>query len=198
MADEKTERLWRTQAVRRRGRPRKVMETSQGTVDAGLLSSGEIHVDEEESAIAVDVAEAVKAVRDERRESPGVPVAAMDSGWTVERLEEAMRQGIRYLPGEVRNLVLEASATLGTPVWQLLLGYTMRCSEWGELFAPYRLPAWEQGGIPDAPRPCQTCGRTFVSRFANATYCCPKCFFGKVTEQGHAEDCPTRTALASM
>ena len=98
---------------------------------------------------------------------------------------------LRYLPDDVQNLIEEASKTTAIPVWQLLLGYTMRCSEWGEIFAPHLLPHWSRGGKPNAARACKGCGEMFASTHANAEWCCNACAFDKLAVRGHFENCPT-------
>lgn len=98
---------------------------------------------------------------------------------------------IRYLPEDVQRLVEEAANTKALPVWQLLLGYTMRCSEWGEIFAPHLLPDWVRGGKPGAARPCQGCGEMFISKFPSAAWCCNPCACQKLDAMGHSKTCPT-------
>lgn len=98
---------------------------------------------------------------------------------------------LRYLPDGVQNLIEEASKTTAIPVWQLLLGYTMRCSEWGEIFAPHLLPQWSRGGKPNAARACKGCGAMFTSPHVNAEWCCNACACQKVSERGHNDTCPT-------
>jgi len=98
---------------------------------------------------------------------------------------------LQYLPEDVQNLIREASDSMALPIWQLLLGYTMRMHEMGELFVPCILAAtWEAGMKANEPRRCQTCQLSFTSRFPSAAYCCTPCHFGKLEQFGHAKDCP--------
>ena len=126
---------------------------------------------------------------------PTVPAPAPASG--VEE-EEAAELLLCYLPEEVQRLIREAAQTKAMPMWQLLLGYTMRCSEWGELFSPYVLPAWVKGEKPGALHTCKTCGQLFESRFQSAAYCCTPCHFGKLATHGHATECPTKGAAEAV
>ena len=99
---------------------------------------------------------------------------------------------MKYLPEDVQMLVGEASRSMALPIWQMLLGYTMRMHEMGELFVPCILAAtWEAGRKASDPRTCKTCGQPFVSRFPTADYCCTPCHFEKLGQFGHDADCKT-------
>lgn len=98
---------------------------------------------------------------------------------------------IAYLPESTQEMIAEAAKALALPRWQMLLGYVMRVYDRSEMFAPYIMASWEAGGKPNTQRPCSSCQRLFLSRFPDALYCCPPCYFGKLNEQGHADDCPS-------
>lgn len=132
------------------------------------------------------------------KRTPSAPVVPAPDPVPEITEEDAAELLVSYLPEEVRSLIQEAAQTKAMPVWQLLLGYTMRCSEWGELFSPYVLPAWVKGGKPGALRACKTCGQTFASRFPSATYCCAPCHFGKLGTFGHATECPTKGVIEAV
>lgn len=97
---------------------------------------------------------------------------------------------LKYLPEDVQLLIREASNHIALPIWQLLLGYTMRMHEMGELFVPYILAAtWEAGRKANEPRTCKACGLQFISRFPTADYCCTPCHFMKLEQFGHEAGC---------
>lgn len=95
-----------------------------------------------------------------------------------------------YLPDDAQLLIREAAQHMNVPVWQMLLGYVMRCHDGALMYSPYLLSSWETGGKPNKPRPCKGCGLSFSSRFPDAAYCCNACAFGKLDIFGHVEECP--------
>lgn len=108
--------------------------------------------------------------------------------------DEASAALMEYLPDDTQRLAKEAAKYLNVSVWQLLLGYVMRCWDGALMYSPYLLSGWETGGKPNKPRPCATCGSLFESRFPDAQYCCNPCAFGKLGQFGHAHDCPALMA----
>ena len=97
-----------------------------------------------------------------------------------------------FLPDDAQELIREASNHMGFPIWQMLLGYVMRCYDGALTFSPFILASWENGGRPNKSRPCRSCGEMFFSRFPDAQFCCERCSFGKLTEFGHNEACQVR------
>lgn len=141
----------------------------------------------EEHRVTEEMANSVLAASSVEEVSP-----ASSHPVVVDDPEAAGLALLPYLPEDVQNLIREASQHMAIPIWQMLLGYTMRMHEMGELFVPYILAAtWEAGMKANEPRLCQTCHLNFRSRFPSAEYCCPPCHFGKLEQFGHAEDCPT-------
>ena len=110
--------------------------------------------------------------------------------------EEAAEFLASYLPEEVQGLIREAQQGQGVALWKMLLGYVMRAADNAELFVPYQLGVWESGRRPNEPRPCGTCGQLFSHRLPDARYCCARCYFGKLAEQGHDPACPIRQLLS--
>ena len=115
-----------------------------------------------------------------------------DVGPLVDGREDAALLLLEFLPEEAQQLIREAQQSQNIPFWRMLLGFVMQSVDRAEVFVPYQLSAWEFGGKANAPRPCKTCGQPFVSRFPNAAHCCPNCFFDKLSDRGHSDDCPTR------
>ena len=97
-----------------------------------------------------------------------------------------------YLPEDTAYFIREAATHTHAPVWQMLLGYVMRCSDGMLLYSPFLLSSWETGMRPSAQRQCSKCGLAFQSKFPDAKYCCERCFFDKLDAFGHAGNCPTR------
>lgn len=108
------------------------------------------------------------------------------------RLNEAVEVLLEYLPTDTVMLMREASEQMNLPLWQLILGYVVRCWDGHLMFSPHILAAWETRGKPNKPRPCQSCGLLFISQYPDAAFCCPECHFGKLEELDHRHDCPTR------
>ena len=106
--------------------------------------------------------------------------------------DDAAGSLLKYLPEDVQRMIKEASDYMHIPLWQMLLGYTMRIADIGELFVPSMLIAsWEAGLKANELRPCGSCGNDFKSKFATAKYCCEFCACGKLVERGgHKQDCP--------
>ena len=71
--------------------------------------------------------------------------------------EQAAEELISYLPEDTQMLIREAMHSKAAPLWQMLLGYTMRVADRSELFSPYILSSWEAGKKPNEARPCKTC-----------------------------------------
>ena len=99
---------------------------------------------------------------------------------------------MEFLPMDTQTLLREASEHMVVPMWQMLLGYVMRCHDGALMYSPFLLSSWETGGKPNKPRPCKGCGELFSSRFPDAAYCCNACAFEKLEVFGHHEDCPVR------
>ena len=112
--------------------------------------------------------------------------------YSVEHLNEACDTLMEFLPVETQERVREAQAGLNIPLWQLILGYVMRCRDRDEVWSPHLLSMWENALPASAPRPCKNCKLMFTHKHSEAMYCCEYCAFGKVSERGHKEDCPTR------
>ena len=55
---------------------------------------------------------------------------------------------LQYLPGDVAGSIREVSTHMQLPVWQLLLGYTMRCSDGMLLYSPFVISQWDAGQRP--------------------------------------------------
>lgn len=131
-----------------------------------------------------------------RRPSIQPPVESVDRKEAKEleyvNPELAAASLMMYLPTDAQMFINEASEQMQLPLWQMILGYVMRCADRFELFAPHILSQWESGGIANAPRPCGTCEQNFTSKFPDARYCCDNCFFGKLATLGHSEMCPTK------
>lgn len=105
-------------------------------------------------------------------------------------LEDAAEMLIRCLPEPTQEKIHEVSAMHGKPVWQVLLGYAHKISEWGQLFSPVYLAQWDDSETVVMERICQTCRAIFTSPVPDGMYCCSHCYFGKLDEQhGHAKDC---------
>ena len=103
--------------------------------------------------------------------------------------EDAAEVLLEYLPTDVQMAVREASDNMKLPLWQVILGYTIKVAERFELFSPIILSSWETGSRPNLPRPCGTCGVEFTSRYPDAKFCCSHCFFGHLDKSGHTKDC---------
>lgn len=97
---------------------------------------------------------------------------------------------LEYVPEDIRRDVTEAAKDLQLPLWQLLLGYVVRCWDGKMTYAPFILSSWENGQKPTTNHRCESCGKMFYSRFPDARHCCNHCSFDKVEERGHSEDCP--------
>ena len=110
-------------------------------------------------------------------------------------INEAAKLLMEFLPQETQDRILEAREGFKVPLWQMLLGYVMKCRDRDEVWSPHLLSMWEDGLSPNAPRPCKTCGQTFKSKFPEAMFCCNPCHFGKIAELGHAPTCPTRSSV---
>ena len=108
------------------------------------------------------------------------------------RLNDASEILMEYLPTDTVSMVREAAEKMSVPLWQMILGYVMRCDDGRLWFSPHLLSQWATGGRADAARACGTCGKEFVSRFPDAAYCCERCYFGKLSEFGHNHDCSLR------
>ena len=109
-------------------------------------------------------------------------------------VDEAGELLLTYLPEDTQVIINEAAVTLGYPVWQMLLGYAMKTAERFELFSPIMMGTWQDGGRPNLPRPCGTCGIEFSTRYPDGKYCCELCFFQK---GGHTKDCPTQVKVGA-
>lgn len=94
-----------------------------------------------------------------------------------------------FLPEDTQIFIREAVGNMQLPLWQVLLGYVMRCADRQELFTPHILSAWEGGRRPSTVHACERCGFEFKSKFPDARYCCNRCFFQK---GGHSEGCGIR------
>ena len=106
--------------------------------------------------------------------------------------EAAAEELMSYLPEDHQMFIREAAAKMALPVWQVLLGYAVKAAERFELFSPIILSSWESRGKPNTTRPCENCKIEFFSRYPDAKFCCDKCFFNKLDEQGHSDTCPTK------
>lgn len=95
-----------------------------------------------------------------------------------------------YLPEDIRRDIEEASQSMQLSVWQMLLGYIVRCWDGKLVYAPFLLSSWETGRKPTSNHRCESCGRMFHSRFPDAKHCCNHCTFEKIEERGHSENCP--------
>lgn len=109
-------------------------------------------------------------------------------------VDEAAEVLMTYLPTDAQIYIREAAQNMRLPVWQMILGYTVKAAERSELFSPIIMSSWETGGRPNLPRPCGSCGEEFTSRFPDAKHCCTPCYFKKLDEFGHDADCPVRMA----
>jgi hypothetical protein len=103
--------------------------------------------------------------------------------------EENAKALMQYLPEHVQQIMTEVHTTLKQPLWCLLLGYTMKVADWGELFAPRILGEWSAELPAKTDRICQQCGTIFISPVPEGMYCCSRCYFGKVATLGHSDDC---------
>lgn len=97
---------------------------------------------------------------------------------------------VDYLPDDIKRDIQEAVDAVQIPLWQMLLGYAVRCWDGKLLYAPFLLSSWEGGIKPSSNHRCESCGRMFYSRFPDARHCCDRCTFGKLETMGHAENCP--------
>ena len=107
-------------------------------------------------------------------------------------LDQAAETLVALLPPDTLMFVKEASAALALPMWQMLLGYAMRCADRMELYSPSILSSWAMGQAASRDRSCTNCGQLFGSPHPDAMYCCHNCFFGKVSTLGHVDNCPTK------
>lgn len=103
--------------------------------------------------------------------------------------DEAAEVLLTYLPEETQMLIREAQHGMAKPLWQMLLGYVMRCRDNQHVWFPFFLSMWDSGLPATEPRPCGTCGQPFKGPVAEARYCCAPCFFGKLAEFGHSDAC---------
>lgn len=104
--------------------------------------------------------------------------------------EDAAEMLIRFLPEPHQEKIHEVAVLHGKPVWQVVLGYVHKISEWGQLFSPAYLSQWDDNQPVATDRVCQTCRAVFVSPTPDGLYCCQNCYFGKLEQQkGHAADC---------
>lgn len=123
------------------------------------------------------------------------PIAVLDSSssYLPEKQsigpEEAAEVLMGYLPKDTVERIREARESFQIPIWHLLLGYVMKCRDREEIWSPLILSMWENGLPASSPRPCKSCGHMFVGPVPEAAYCCTPCFFGKLPEFGHSENC---------
>jgi len=96
---------------------------------------------------------------------------------------------LAYLPADAQKLVREAAGLQGREIWHVLLGYALRAYERFDMFMYSHLDSWERQVKPTEPWPCSTCQALMWSRFPEAQYCCNACYFGKLSEKGHGENC---------
>lgn len=97
-----------------------------------------------------------------------------------------------FLPDDTQMFIREVVTNMQLPLWQVILGYVMRCADRQELFSPHILSAWESGRRPSIAHPCEHCGLEFISKFPDAKYCCNRCYFKK---GGHSEGCPVKPVV---
>lgn len=110
---------------------------------------------------------------------------------TIEQAADVM---MSYLPPDTQFRIREARESLQLPLWQHFLGLVMNTVDRQQIYAPHILSSWEGGEKPSNDRVCKECGSGFWSRFSQALYCCPPCFFKKGL---HADDCPTKEYVPS-
>mgnify|MGYP001599791504 CR=1 FL=1 len=111
-------------------------------------------------------------------------------------LDEAAEVLAKMLPPDTLLFIREASDSLKAPLWQMLCGYTMNCADRMQLFTPHLMSAWTIGEGATRERKCESCGLEFGSSTPDARFCCDRCYFEKLSELGHSENCPTKQAVA--
>lgn len=114
------------------------------------------------------------------------------------RLDEAASTLMEFLPQETQERIREAAEGMRVPLWQMFLGYVMRCRDREEVWSPHLLSMWEEGLPASAPRKCKTCGLMFVSKFPEAQFCCNPCACEKLHVFGHTNECPTKQHEQTM
>lgn len=102
---------------------------------------------------------------------------------------EAGETLLAYLPADAQKLVREAAGLQDREIWHVLLGYALRAYEVFDMFMYSHLDSWERKVKPTEAWPCDTCGSLMWSRFPESKYCCASCYFGKLPEKGHHDDC---------
>lgn len=104
--------------------------------------------------------------------------------------DDAARILAGYLPPETAEDIRIAAGELQVPMWQMLLGYVLRCTDSMLTYSPFLLSSWESGGKASTDHKCKGCGGPFHSRVVDAQWCCERCAFGKLLEfGGHSPDC---------
>ena len=115
------------------------------------------------------------------------PVGIMDA--VIKTPEEAAAVLGEFLPPETFEDIRIAAGELQVPLWQMLLGYVMRCTDSMLTYSPFLLSTWEGGGKASSMHKCHGCGGPFFSRVVDAQWCCERCAFDKLIALGHSADC---------
>ena len=128
------------------------------------------------------------------REEIVTPVISVEATQVEERspvqdVIDATQVLMAYIPEDIRRDITEASESMQIPLWQMLLGYAVRCWDGKLTYAPFILSSWESGTKASSNHRCESCGRMFHSRFPDARFCCNDCHFGKIEERGHSPEC---------